>query len=212
MSVRSIVTPPPGAVISEHSELLAERSRALWARGLTVGTCGNASVRVSGYNVVLIKGTGVCMGEMIADDAVVVSLGGQVLAGSRDPSREVAWHLGIYRHRPDVGAVVHAHPPYATAWAINNRVPPLVHVAARDMLGPIGLVDFAPPGSPRLAALVTAAFLSPEVRAALLCEHGIVIAGNDLHAAVHLADHLEDVAKVALLARSVAALQLDRTT
>jgi ribulose-5-phosphate 4-epimerase/fuculose-1-phosphate aldolase len=111
-----------------------------------------------------------------------------------------------------VGAVVHAHPPYATAWAVNNRVPPSPHVAAREHLGPIALVDLAPPGSPRLAGLVTAAFRPPGVRAGLLREHGIVTAGANLREAVHLADHLEDAAKVAVLARAVADMLIDQAT
>ncbi|HWI74869.1 MAG TPA: class II aldolase/adducin family protein [Baekduia sp.] len=146
--------------------------------GLTVRTCGNASVRIADGDAVLIKGTGVCMGDMTAGDAVLVSLDGRV----------------------------HAHPPYATAWAADHRVPPSASVAARDVLGPIALVDVAAPGSARLAALVIAAFSSPGVRAALLSEHGTVTVAEDLHTAVHLTEHFEDVAKVERLAASVAGL------
>lgn len=210
MSVRSVVAYERKVVISELAELLAKRSRALWTRKLTVGTCGNASLRVPGHNAVLIKGTGVCMGEMTAADAVLVSLDGDVLMGEHEPSCEVAWHLGIHRMRPDVGAVVHVHPPYATAWTVNNRVPPLLHIAARRALGPVALVDFAPPGSPHLAELIMAAFRPTDVRAALLRQHGIVTVAPDLGTAVHLVDHLEDAAMVAVIAGAVADLHDDR--
>lgn len=184
-----------GPSVAERAGLLVDASRELWARGLTVGTFGNASLRVPGTGAVLIKGTGVCMGTMTAADAVLVSLDGEVLAGERAPSRELEWHLGIYRRRPDVDAVVHAHPPNATALAFRGCVPPLLHPEIQEALGTVGLVDYAPPGSPRLAALVTCAFRSPDVRAAVLRDHGITTVGVDLSAAVRLADRLEDAAR-----------------
>jgi ribulose-5-phosphate 4-epimerase/fuculose-1-phosphate aldolase len=163
-------------------------------------------VRVPGADALLIKGTGVCMGEMAPADAVLVTMDGQVLAGEHGPSCELAWHLAIYRQRADVGAVVHVHSPYATAWAVNNRVPPLLRVASHDILGQLGLVDVAPPGSPRLAKLVTAAFRPPDVRAVLLRDHGTVAVAGDIRTAVHLAEHVEDAAKLAVLAGAVADL------
>lgn len=193
---------PPGPLDRVRAELI-DVSRLVYDRGLTVGINGNASVRVPGGAAVLIKVSGACMGRMSAGDTVLVGLDGAILEGPRRPSKEIDWHLGIYRTRPEIGGIVHAHPPYATAWAVANRVRPVVN-SARELLGPIELIDFEPPGSSMLAALVTRAFCSPAVRVGLLREHGIVAAGTSLHDAYHLAEHLEDTARVALFASAIA--------
>jgi L-fuculose-phosphate aldolase len=178
-------------------------SRLVYDRGLSIGVCGNASVRLPASELVLIKRAGACMGHMTAEDVVAVTLDGRVGAGCPSPSKETAWHLGIYRLRPDVRAVIHGHPPHATAWAVANRIPPAVHAAARELLGPIGMVDLAPPGSARLAALVTEAFASADRSVALLREHGVVAAAPDLRAAYYLVEHLEDTAQVATVAHAI---------
>jgi L-fuculose-phosphate aldolase len=180
-------------------EELVAVCRRVYDRGLTAGVSGNASVRVPRTGAVLIKATGACLGEMTAADTVLVSAEGRILAGDGAPSKELAWHLGIYRARPDVGAIVHAHPPHATAWAVAGRVPH-VPAGARAALGEVALVGAAEPGSARLAALVDAAFRRPGRRVALLRDHGVVAAGADLRDAGRLAEQLEDSARVALLA------------
>jgi L-fuculose-phosphate aldolase len=200
-AVTALVAPAHSSVERLRDELLRV-SRLVYERGLSVGISGNLSVRVPQRDAILIKATGACLGAMTPDDTVLVSLRGRILEGVRPPSKEVAWHLGVYRARVDVSGIVHAHPPYATAWAVAGRIPSAVHTAARELLGDVALVDLAPPGSARLAALVTEAFSGP-VRAALLREHGIVAVGPDLTAAYHLAEHLEDNAKVALLSRQL---------
>jgi L-ribulose-5-phosphate 4-epimerase len=193
---------PVDPVASLRDELVSV-SRSVYDRNLSIGICGNASVRVPGTDLILIKRAGACMGHMTVDDVVTVSLDGRVASGYPAPSKETAWHLGIYRLRREVGAIIHAHPPHATAWAVANRVPPAVHAAARELLGPIRMVDLAPPGSARLAALVTDAFAQRDTSVALLREHGIVAAGADLRAAYYLTEHLEDTAQVAALARGI---------
>jgi L-fuculose-phosphate aldolase len=203
MTHRASAPPAPAhSSVEQLRDELLRVSRLVYERGLSVGISGNLSVRVPGSDAILIKATGACLGAMTPDDTVLVSLRGRILEGVRPPSKEVAWHLGVYRVRDDVGAIVHAHPPYATAWAVAGRVPPPVHTAARELLGDVAMVDLAQPGSARLAALVTEAFRRP-VRAALLREHGIVAVGAGLTAAYHLAEHLEDNAKVALLSRQL---------
>jgi L-ribulose-5-phosphate 4-epimerase len=186
---------------TEARDALVTISRLVYERGLSIGVCGNASVRVPGTDTVLIKRAGACMGHMTPADVVTVTLGGRVAGGGPSPSKETAWHLGIYRVRPDTGAVIHGHPPHATAWAVANRIPPAVHSAARELLGPIRMVDLAPPGSARLATLVTETFTAPDTSVALLREHGVVAVGADLSEAYYLLEHLEDTAQVAALAR-----------
>jgi L-fuculose-phosphate aldolase len=188
---------------------LAAVSRRAYERGLVAGVSGNNSVRTPDREAMLIKVTNVCQGDMTSDDSVLVDLDGRVLEDGGRPSKEYRWHAAIYRSNPAVGGIVHVHPPCATAWAVANRVPPLVHTAARGHLGEIALVDLAPSGSEELAAMVAEAFADPERRVALLREHGIVAVGPDLQTAYQRADYLEDTAKVALLAAQVQALPAD---
>ena len=188
-------------------EELVSISRRAYGQGLVVGISGNNSVRVPGTEAVLIKVTGVCQGDMDTADTVLVDLDGNVLEEGRLPSKEVRWHLAIYRGNPGVGGIVHVHPPYAVAWAVANRVPKLVHTAARGVLGRIALVDLAPSGSQELADLIADAFADSNLNVALMREHGIVAVGPDLRTAYYRAEYLEDTAKVALLAAQVHALE-----
>lgn len=169
------------------------------ARGLVSGPGGNISARLPGSNLVLIKASGVPFRDMRPGDVVVVDLDGNVVEGRGGPSKEVRFHLGIYRARPDVGAVLHTHSPWASAYAALGRPIPLVVAWARDRLGRVPVVGYAPPGSAELARMVVEAFRDPRVSAALLKDHGVVVAGRDLRDALDLAEVVEDAAKVAAL-------------
>jgi L-ribulose-5-phosphate 4-epimerase len=190
-------------------EELVNISHRAYQRGLVVGISGNNSVRIPGTEAVLIKATGANQGDMDSADTVLLNLDGDVLEAGKEPSKEIRWHLAIYRQNPEIGGVVHVHPPYATAWAVANRTPPLVHTAARGVLGKIGLVDLAPSGSQELADLIAKAFSDRDLRVALMREHGTIAVGPDLRTAYYRAEYLEDTARVALLAAQVQALGPD---
>lgn len=191
-----------------REELVAISHRA-YERGLVVGISGNNSVRVPNTNAVLIKTTGCNQGDMDTSNTVLVGLNGNVLEEGKQPSKEVRWHLAIYRQNPEVGGIIHVHPPYATAWAVANRTPPLIHTAARGILKKIGLVELAPSGSQELADLVSGAFTDRDLGVALMREHGIIAVGEDLRTAYYRAEYLEDTARVALLAAQIQALGPD---
>jgi len=93
---------------------VCEIGRRLYARGLVASFDGNVSVRLPG-GLVLTTPTGMCKGFLSPRDLVVVDLDGSVRKGRRAPSSELGMHLRVYRENPEVGAVVHAHPPVATA-------------------------------------------------------------------------------------------------
>ena len=190
-------------------EELVRISHRAYERSLVVGISGNNSVRVPDADALLIKTTGSNQGDMDTSHTVLVDLEGNVLEEGKRPSKEVRWHLAIYRQNPEVGGIVHVHPPYAVAWAVANRVPLLVHTAARGVLQKIALVELAPSGSQELADLVADAFTDRELRVALMREHGIIAVGPDLRTAYYRAEYLEDTAKVALLAAQVQALGPD---
>jgi L-fuculose-phosphate aldolase len=191
------------AVVQLLREELVAISRRGYERGLVAGLSGNNSVRVPGTDLVLIKATGRCQGEMDTSDTVLMDLDGTVLDEGRRPSKEWRWHLGIYRVRPDVGAVVHLHPPYAVAFAVADRVPQLVHTAARAYLRTVEDVELLPAGSEELAVAVMELFHDPGLRVALMREHGTIAVGPDLRSAYYRTEYLEDNAKVALIAAQI---------
>lgn len=197
------------AVLRLLREELVEISRRGYERGLVVGVSGNNSLRIPGTDVVLIKTTGCCQGEMDTADTVLVTLDGDVLEDAKTPSKEWRWHAGIYRVRPDVGAVVHLHPPHAVAFAVANRVPMIVHTAARGHLRRIEMADLLPAGSQDLADQITDMFDDGELRVALMREHGSISVGPDLRTAYYRTEYLEDNAKVALLAAQLGAMPPD---
>jgi L-fuculose-phosphate aldolase len=212
---RGDVGTPSGGISpdSDHVRLLREElvkvSHRAYARGLVVGVSGNNSVRVPNTDAVLIKTTGANQGDMDTSDTVLVDLQGNILEEGKQPSKEVRWHVAIYRQNPNVGGIIHVHPPYAVAWAVANRVPRLIHTAARGVLKKMAIVELAPSGSQELADYIAEAFLDPELGVALMREHGIVAAGPDLRTAYYRAEYVEDTCKVALLAAQVSALGAD---
>lgn len=186
-------------LVDELRNDLATITRELFLRSLSSGTSGNTSARVPGQpNHVLIKATGVCFGHCQPEDFSLVDLEGNVLEG-RKPSKEYRFHLGIYKERPEVQAIVHGHSAYATAYATAKGELPIVTAAAEAGLNKVGIVGFAAPGSTQLADMVIEAFKDHTLKAVVLQRHGFVTVGQDIHRAFYLGDVLEDNAKVACL-------------
>ena len=179
---------------------LVEVSHKLYDRGLTSGTSGNTSARVPGSpNLVLIKASGTCFGDVCEDDFVLVDLDGNVLEGNARPSKEYRFHCGIYKIRPEVNAIVHGHSAYATAYATAKGEMPVVTAAAEAGLNKVGIVGFETPGSEELANMVIESFKDQTLKAVVLLRHGFVTLGESLRKAYYLADVLEDNAKTACL-------------
>ncbi len=127
--------------MEQDRETLCQVCLLLYQRGYVVSNDGNVSVRI-GEDQVLITPSGVSKGRLTPDMLVVCDLEGRVLAGHLHPSSESAMHLLVYRERPDVGAVVHAHPPAATAFSICRR--PLAQHYLTETISGLGEVPVAP--------------------------------------------------------------------
>lgn len=180
-------------------EILAVCQR-LYLRGLIAGTDGNVSVRLDEARV-LATPAGMPKAQVAALDLVEVALDGRRLAGDRRPSTELAMHLRIYQRRPDVGAVVHAHPPTATGFAVAGEdfmagVLPEVIFG----LGPVPLVPFGMPGTPELADRFEP-FLAAGHDVFLMANHGATACGATLAEAFHRMESLEQAARIVLTAR-----------
>ena len=187
------------APLHELKRRVVEVCRKIDAREYVGGRDGNVSVRVGAGNV-LVTPAGVRKGDLTSDDLILVDSTGAVVQGRGRASTETGMHLRIYELRPDVGAVVHAHPPVATGFAaagleMNECVLPEVVVG----LGRVPLARYAAPGTPELSSSLDP--LVAEHDAWLLENHGVVTAGADLSAAHHRMETVEHAARVVLVAR-----------
>jgi L-fuculose-phosphate aldolase len=192
--------------ITRARKELSEYSKKSFQRGLISGTGGNLSVRIPGEDAVLITPSGISLNDVTPEINILVTLEGSILSAppGLKPSKETSFHLAAYRLRPNIHALAHVHPPYATAYA-NKMLPlPLVTVSARANLKHVPCVECAIPGSCELRDLVSAGLSSnPEARAILMKEHGILTLGKDLMEAFYLADLVEDTAKIAFIEANI---------
>lgn len=181
-------------------EEIAQVCRICYGRGLVSGAGGNVSARLSGSDQILITATGVSLRDVGPEDIVVIGLDGSLREGEKRPSKEVPFHTEIYRRRQDVHAVLHLHPPFATAFAVLRRPLPMVTITAEAILEEVPLVPRAPSGTRELGELVGQCVEEhPRAKALLLADHGIVAMGPDLTRALNIADLVEETAKVAWL-------------
>ena len=194
------------AVMTGAIEELVATCRKAFQRGLVGGAGGNISVRVPDRDEALISATGVSLGDITPATIVRVDLKGQVVEaqGACRPSKETGFHACIYRLRPHVGAVVHLHPPFATAFAVRGKELPLVTDGAMLNLKHVPVVGHAPSGSAELHRIVEEGLRKyPEAKAILMERHGMFSMGPNLTVAYNLADLVEDTAKIALLSRLI---------
>ena len=187
-------------VVAEFVEQLCATCRKAFQRGLVGGAGGNISVRIKGREEALISATGVSLGDITPATVVRVDFSGKVLEayGGCRPSKETGFHLCVYRLRPHVGAVVHLHPPFATAFAVRRKELPLVTDGAMTNLKHVPVVAHALSGSAELHRIVEQGLLKyPDAKAILMERHGMFSMGPDLTVAYNLADLVEDTAKIA---------------
>lgn len=175
--------------------------RSLWEAGLTAGADGNVSVRDPAGGL-LVTPRGVLKGELDPADLVRVDMDGRRLDGCREPTTELDLHLRVYRRRPDSGAVVHAHPPAATAFAVvGEAIPGDVLPEITLLMGDVPLVPYATTGTPALGDALEPFLADHE--AVLLANHGAVTWGRDLEQARIRMESLEHGARILLAARQL---------
>ncbi len=172
--------------------------------GLVVWTAGNVSARVPGHDLLVIKPSGVGYDELTPDDMVVCDLDGRVVLGDLAPSSDTAAHAYVYRHRSQVGGVVHTHSTYASAWAARGEAVPCVLTAMADEFGgeiPVG--PFALIGDDSIGRGIVDTLAGHRSPAVLMRSHGVFTIGKDARAAVKAAVMCEDVARTVHVARQL---------
>jgi len=178
--------------------------RRLWERGLIAGADGNVSVRLAPDRI-LVTPRGAIKAELRPADLVEVTLAGRRRRGCRAASTELDLHLRVYRRRPDCGAVVHAHPPTATGFAVAGEpIPGDVLPEVVLLMGEVPIVPYATTGTPALGDAAEPYLASHP--AVLLANHGAVTWGADLAAARIRMESLEHAARILLAARGLGAV------
>ena len=190
---------------AEQRQTLTEATREMYRRGLVGAYSGNTSLRLSGTGddgLLLVTPTHHPYYRLTPDELVVVDLDGNPVAeGGLRPSSETRLHLEIYRRRDDVQAVVHSHSIHASVAAVVGRdIPPLIDEMLLTIGGPVKVSKYAFPGTQELAEAAYAAL--GDRNAALLRNHGVVAVGPDIWEALEVADLVERLAQIFVLARN----------
>jgi L-fuculose-phosphate aldolase len=182
---------------------ICEVGRRLWQRGFVASNDGNISVRIAADRL-LMTPTSVSKGFMTPDMMVITDLDGTLVSGApgRKASSEILMHLVAYHERPDVAAVVHAHPPLSTGFAVAGM--PLDRAVLAEVVTTLGSIPIADYGTPSTTELADA--VRPYVKAhdgLLLANHGALALGKDLFSAYYKMETIEHFAKISLVARQL---------
>ena len=179
---------------------MCEVGGRLWQRGLVGATEGNLSLRLNDREI-LCTPSGVSKGHMSPDNLIIIDNDGKSLKGT-NPSSEIKMHIGIYRQREDCQAIVHAHPPVATGFALANRpIPDDLLPEAMVVLGKVASIPFCMPGTDEVPDAMEP-YLADH-KTFLLCNHGAVALGKDILDAYHRMETLERIAQIILHANTL---------
>ncbi|MEO0092323.1 MAG: class II aldolase/adducin family protein [candidate division WOR-3 bacterium] len=186
--------------ITHATKQIIELGKFLFEYGYVVASDGNISIRLNKKEI-LITRSGVCKGELKIGDIVKIGTNNWKIKNTDYkimPSSEYRMHLAIYANRPDINAVIHAHPPFATSFAVSGRKLNInLLTETEQLLGSIKYLGYYQPGSVKLAKAVSKAVIRHNV--IILGKHGVVVGGKDLTEARYRLERLEFLAKVSWL-------------
>src|SRR5918996_5755237 len=180
---------------------IVEVGRRLWQRGYVASNDGNISVRLDERRLITTPAN-VSKGFMTPDMMVITDFDGKKISGDRKASSEIKMHLQVYRDRPDANAVVHAHPPTATGFAVAGI--PLDRAVLAEVvttLGSIPIAEYATPSTDELPAACSKYLKAHD--GLLLANHGALAIGPDLFTAYHRMETIEHFAKISLVTRQL---------
>jgi L-fuculose-phosphate aldolase len=180
---------------------IVEAGRRMYSRSYVASNDGNISARLDDRRLMTTPKS-VSKGFMTPDMMVIVDYDGNKVSGDRDASSELPMHLEIYRNRPDVNGVVHAHPPIATGFAVAGI--PLTRAVLAEVITTLGSIPIAEYGTPSTAELPEA--VRKYIKAhdgMLLANHGAVTCGPSVTAAYYKMETIEHFAKISLVARQL---------
>ena len=182
----------------EHREDIVQVGRLVFQKGWVAANDGNITIRMDAERI-LATPTGVCKGMMHPDDLIIVDMKGDKISGRRERTSEILMHLKVYEMRPDIRAVVHAHPPVATGYATAGRSLSLALLPEVIIgLGCVPLAGYGLPGTPELTEPMLP--LIPKYDALLMANHGAVCYGEDVYKAYFKMETMEHFARISLVA------------
>lgn len=187
--------------LEEERKSIVQYGRNLIIAQLTTGKGGNLSIYNRAEGLVAIKPSGVGYFDMTPEDVVVVDLDGSVVDGNLKPSSEIQFHLGLYKYRADINAVVHTHQIYATTIACLNWELPAVHYLVGMSGNKVPLAPYATFGSKELSENILKSI--GNYNACLLANHGLVTVGANIDAAFATAEEIELVSRLYYQARCI---------
>ena len=185
----------------EYRQDIVDVGKLIYQKGWVASNDGNISIRLDN-NKILCTCTGISKGMMTVDDLIICDVEGNKMEGSRERTSEIAMHLTIYRMRPDVLSVVHAHPTVATGFAVAGR--PLNLALLPEVIIGLGCVPLAEYGLPGTPALTEGMLpYIPKYDAILMGNHGSVCYGEDVYKAFFKMETMEHFARISLVAELV---------
>jgi L-fuculose-phosphate aldolase len=177
----------------------------LYAKGFSSANDGNITMRV-GDGYFLCTPTMQSKGSLQASDIVLIDGQGELVAGTKQRSSEALLHLEAYHQRPDIQAIVHCHPPHATAFAITNRsLPRWVLAEVEIFLGNIPIAPYKAPGTQEFAETIRP--FVKDSNAIILAHHGTVTLGKELEQAFWWTEVLDSYCRILILASQIGPLQ-----
>jgi L-fuculose-phosphate aldolase len=175
--------------------------RKLWERQFVDGNAGNISVRL-GTKYILCTPTMMCKRDLVPADICLSDLAGKILAGDRPRTSELLMHLEIYRANPRARAVVHCHPPYATAFGLTGSAPPVGLISEYEFyIGPAAIARYETPGTQAFAETVLPFVQNHNT--ILLPNHGVVCWSDTVTHAEWLVEVMENYCKTCVIARQI---------
>jgi L-fuculose-phosphate aldolase len=189
-------------IVNSEKEQLCAIGKRIWQQGLSPGTGGNISIKIA-QDRICISPTLTSMGFMEPKDLCVVDLNGKVITCRAKPSSEHKLHLYVYNKSPEINAVIHAHPPFASAFAVvgeelNTFIQPETVVFLRK----IPVVEYGTPSTAELSERLDK-YLKKGYNTFLLQNHGVLCIGENLDRTYNNLETLENLAKVTVISRQL---------
>ena len=189
----------------EKKDALISTAKRCFDLRLQTNAGGNLSVRLDSVDAIVIKPSGVGFNECTRDNLQVVGLDGKLQPSDHKPSKDLGFHLDLYRIRDDIRAVVHCHSPWATGYASAGIEIPCLTVQTIEKIGRMPLIPLSPSGGPQTEKEISPVFKDPKIVAAVLANHGTIGVGSNLMKAQYIAEITEETAHIAFVRDTVMA-------
>jgi len=191
--------------IDDKKDALIATAKRCFDLRLQTNAGGNLSVRLNSRDAILIKPSGIGFNECTRDNLQLVHLDGTIEPSPHKPSKDLDFHLDLYRIRDDINAIVHCHSPWATGYSSAGLEIPCLTVQSIEKIGRMPLIPLSPQAGPQTELEISPVFQDPKVVAAVLANHGTIGVGGTLMKAQYLAEIIEETAHIAFVRDSLMA-------